>query len=122
MSKKNGKKKVNFEDVVWVIDNLSSSQLTAHDKKPYSPQEIIHKLSEMVEDGFGISIKWDSYNNCLLATATCMMLGYDNSGLALSARGEDATDCYSILLYKYYNVAKRDLRGFSEKVPKGVRG
>jgi hypothetical protein len=47
---------------------------------------------------------------------------YQNAGLAISARSDGIEDAISILCWKYFNMAKRDLRGFADKVPQGVRG
>lgn len=114
--------KVAFDSIVWVLNNLSTDELSAHDAKPYTPETILDKANEMVEDGFQFSWKYDGYSKSRQVSAMCLFQGHDNSGLAISARGEDVQDCMSIVLYKYYNIADRDLRGFTDVIPRGVRG
>lgn len=114
--------KVDYDKVIWVIDNLTPEQLIAHDKKPYTPEQILEELLQMADSGFRVTIKYDTFSKSYMASATCMEHGHDNSGLALSNRGNDIVDCYSIMLYKFIEIAHRDLRGFADKIPIGVRG
>ncbi len=114
--------KVPFSDIVWVIDNLSNDELAMHDKEPMKAEDGVLKLSELVELGFKVSVKWDDYNDCMMISAVCDDKRYDNAGLAVSARGDDLIDCVSILVFKVFVVADSDLRGFADKKPKGVRG
>lgn len=114
--------KVDYDKVVWVIDNLTQEQLEEHDKKPLKPDAILDSIILIVDDGFRITCKYDPYSKSYMASATCIDLGHDNSGLAIAARGHDIADCLSIILFKYVQIADRDLRGFTDKVPTGVRG
>lgn len=114
--------KVPFDSIIWVLNNLSEKELAAHDANPYSPQDILDKSNEMIEDGFQFSWKYDGYSKSRQVSAMCLFEGCTNTGLAISARGEDISDCMSICLYKYYNVADRDLRAFTDVVPTSVRG
>jgi hypothetical protein len=114
--------KIDFNDWIWCIDNLSKSQLELFDSEVDKWVGDISYFNAMIEDGFQITVKHDNYNNCKQASGICQFKGYDNSGLAISARSDDAEDALGILFFKYFKLADRDLRGFSEKVPKGVRG
>lgn len=118
--KNNGK--VEFTDIVWCIDNLSSDELEEHDKKPKSFGDAYSDICVMIEDGFKLSIRWDDYSNGYMVSATCLDKKYQNAGLAISARSNDLEDCLSILVFKYMIVANRDLRAFADKLPRGVRG
>lgn len=113
---------IDYKKWVWVIDNLSKDQMHHHDESPPASDTILLALNTFVEDGFKISVKWDDYNKCFQANAVCDKTGYQNSGLCLSARSDDAADAMSILYYKYFFVAERDLRGFADEKPKGLRG
>lgn len=119
--KKNKVEKIEFGNVVWCIDNLSTKQLELHDKKPYSGEDLLEKVHELVEADFKVGVKQDTYSGGYLATAICDVVGSRNEALALSARGEDISDCLSIVVFKYFDVAKGDLRPFAEK-PRGIRG
>lgn len=114
--------KVEFSNIVWVIDNLDKKQLELHDKKPSSPEEVMHSITEMIEDSFKVSMRWDTYSKSFLVTAVCDDAAATNAGLAISARGDDIVDASSIMVFKYFVIANRDLRGFADKVPTGVRG
>lgn len=118
----NNGEKVEFSNIVWCIDNLDVKQLADHDKNPYDGIQCFDKINEMIEDSFKISMRYDTYSKSMLVSAVCQDIDAMNSGLAISARGNDITDACSIMLYKYFNVAKRDLRGFADKIPTGVRG
>ena len=122
MAKKKTGSKVEFGNIVWVIDNLDTKQLKDHDAKPATSEEIFHKINEMIEDSFKVSMKYDNYSKSMLVTAICDDADATNAGLAISARGDDIQDAASIMLYKYFVVAQRDLRGFADKIPTGVRG
>ena len=121
-TKSKKKKKVEFQNIVWVMDNLTVKQLADHDAKPYEGQDILHKMTEMIEADFKISTKFDDYNQCFLATAICDNADATNAGLAISSRGQDIADVLSLLLYKFFNVAECDLKTFADKMPTGVRG
>ncbi len=114
--------KIDFDKVIWVIDNLTNEQLAEHDAKPYTAEQVFEEILDLADNGFRVTIKYDTFSKSYMATATCMEHGYDNSGLALSTRGHDILDCLSIMLFKYIQIADRDLRGFTDKVPTGVRG
>ncbi len=116
------KGKVDYEKVVWVLDNLTTDDLALHDKAPLEAPQILENLMTLSDDGFRITCKYDRFSKAYMASATCVDLGHDNSGLAIAARGADIKDCLSIVMYKYFTIADRDLRGFTDKVPVGVRG
>ncbi len=120
--KKTKRTKIEFGDIIWVIDNLTEDEMKAHDKKPYTPSELTELEMGMVDDGFRVTAKWDEYSKSYMATASNMDVTKDNAGLAISARGTNIEDCKSILFYKYNVIAERDLRGFTDKVPRGARG
>lgn len=116
------KTKIEFTDIIWVLDNLTENQMKAHDKKPYTPEQLTELEMQMVDDGFRVTAKWDEYSKSYMATATNMDVTKDNASLAIAARGTTIEDCKSILFYKYIVIAAKDLRGFTDKVPTGVRG
>ncbi len=114
--------KVEYEKIVWVIDNLTTEQLEMHDKSPLNAEAVLKNVLLMVDAGFRVTCKYDSYSKSYMASATCSELGLDNSGLAIAARGSDIQDCLSIVVFKYVKVANSDLRGFTDIIPVGVRG
>lgn len=123
MAKRTSKSEtVDYTDLVWVIDNLPANELKNHDKKPYSAQDGLLKISEMIELDFKVSIRFDDYSQSLQITAVCLNKKATNAGLGISARSDDLEDCISILCYKLFDFAKGDLRQFADKVPQGVRG
>lgn len=115
------KERINWDAIVYCIDNLDKKQLEEHDTNPLTPAEIVAGLNTLVEDSFEIKVKWDTFNDCHMVTAVCYEQGHDNTGLGISARGDSTDDCLSILLYKYLKIAKRDLRIFADKKPKGLK-
>jgi len=112
--------KIAFDSIIWVLNNLTENELASHDAKPRTAQEILDASNEMIEDGFQFSWKFDTYSGARQVSAMCLFQDHMNTGLAISARGDAVQDCMSILLYKYYNIAKRDLRAFTDVIPKGV--
>jgi len=119
--KKTQVERVDFSTILWCIDNLTTEQMSAHDKKPLSGDELLHKIHELVEADFKVTVKFDTYSGGYMCTAICDVVGSRNEALAISSRGDDITDALSILMYKYFDVAETDLRPHSNK-PKGVRG
>lgn len=120
--KKNEPQKIEYTDFVWCIDNLSGDQLLVFDAWVVEGHDYLSLVNVMVEDGFQVSVKNDYYNNCKLASAINNFTGFDNSGLCVSARSDDSEEALAILLFKYHVLADRDLRGFAEKKPRGIRG
>lgn len=114
--------KIDYTNIVWCIDNLSKDQLDLHDAKPYNSEEMIDLLHKLVEQGFAIGMKPDSYTGNMQISAVCYDANARNAGLAISARSDDLADMTSILLWKFFVVAEGDLRPFADKKPKGVRG
>lgn len=118
----NTKGTVGYKDVVWCFNNLSASQLSEYDEKPLSYPEIMEGLHGLVESGFKISIRWDDYTDCPMATAVCNESGAINNGLATSARGTDFTDCLALLVFKILVCAEGDLTTFADEKPRIRRG
>ena len=102
--------RIDFKNIVWVIDNLTKDHMKAHDESPHPAEDLLDGLHNLAESGAKIGFKFDSYSGAgYLMTATFDVSGFHNSGYAISARGTDFSDCASILLYKFYNVANGDL-------------
>lgn len=113
---------VPYSNIVWCFNNLSASQLETYDANPLPYPEIMEGLHQLVELGFKVSIKWDDYTDCPMATAVCNQSGAINNGLATSARGSDFTDCLALLVYKILLVAQGDLTTFADEKPRIRRG
>lgn len=114
--------KVAFQNVQWVFNNLSQSQVEEYDNSPLPYPDVMEGLHQLVEMGFKISVKWDSYSDCPMATAVCNESGKVNNGLATSARGEDFGDCLALLVHKILIVAQGDLTTFADEKPRMRRG
>lgn len=120
--KKPAHSKLPFGDIVWCINNLSDDLIADFDANPPTLDELFSGIERLVEMGFTVTAKWDDYFDCPMVSAICGMSGYENSGLAVSARGDGLIDAYGITLYKIFTVAKGDLTGFAEKIPQSRRG
>lgn len=122
-SNKSAFNKVDYKEIVWVINNLPDDLLDDHDNNPQSAEDLFGMLDQLVEDGFSISVKWDTYSDCPMVSAVCYNADATNASLGISARGDSFSDAFSIVCYKYFVMAQRDLRPFAEKMPKrGNRG
>lgn len=112
MAKK--KEQVSFDDIVWVINNLPPKDLEVIDDMELDIEHINNFLTEIVENGFSVSFKWDDYSDCHSITLICREKGFNNTGYAFSARGEDFKHCVAIAMYKYFEVAKENLSNLTE--------
>lgn len=116
------REKIDYKNWVWCIDNLTSDQMKAFDDSPPSSDELVNGLHRVLEMGFKITLKPDTFNNCLQINAVCDETGHENSGLAVSARSDDTEDMVGLLLYKIFVVADGNLQQFADKKPRGIRG
>lgn len=127
MAKKNNSKDkfygqaIDYKNWNWALNNLPQEALDHFDESPPTPDEIMIGLHRLQESGFKITSGYDDYSKCWIMKATCGTQGFHNSGIAISARGNDFEDCAGLLIYKYFTVAQESLVDFVEK-PRGVRG
>lgn len=123
MSKKNGKgpQQIPFGEITWVMNNLTEDELRRHDEGNRAPDEVIDALSEMLEQEWKLSVKWDHYSNCLQGSLIQTNAEKPNAGYAFSARSSDLLDVMSLLVFKYYDVAGGVLDQFPVKSD-SVRG
>lgn len=114
--KAKGREKIaNFKDMVFVINNLDDEMLEACDRSEIDWERFGEFLEKLVDDGMSVKVDYDSYSDCFMASASGVWTGFKNTGIAVSARGENVVDALKILHFKIDVVADWDLVQFKEK-------
>lgn len=114
----NGKKapkQIPFGKIQWVMNNLTEEELARHDELARDGDKILALLSEMIEADWKLSCKWDYYSGCIQASMIQTNAEKPNAGYAFSARSDDMLDAFSLLVFKYYDVAQGTLDQFPVK-------
>jgi len=104
--------KLPFGDLKWVMNNLTTEQLSDMDKRAYTGDEVIGLVQRLVEDRWQISVKWDDYSGGIQVTAIMPYKNLPNAGYAFSGRSDDILDAMTIVVYKYFVVADGNLSEF----------
>jgi hypothetical protein len=120
--KKSGDEVVPFDKIQWVFNNLSTGELEMFDNNPLTLAQTLDGVHRLIEMGFKLSMKWDAFSETIQVTAVCNESVQENSGLATSARGNDAGDALALLVYKILIIAEGDLRPYIETSKRSNRG
>lgn len=110
----NRKPKVEWQG--YVNFEISKEQKTALNQAIKNNNDPLLWLPQIAADGvYEIKAKWDSYNNCWVATIYCAKYGHDNAGWALPCRAADFWDSlrrvafvHSEVLQGEWHVTKLD--------------
>jgi len=125
MSKKKSKKpkKVSWDDIVYVVNNLPAKDLKIVDSSECTLEQIDEFMTTQIESGGDFKFQWDyEYGECPNISLVYYSDDYENSGYGVSARGEDFVDCMKILMYKFFEVSKGQLFAVSEAKQNRRRG
>lgn len=116
MSKKKvSPNKLNWNEITYVINNLPDKDMKIVDERVYTQEQISHFMTEQIESGGQFKLSWDyEYGECPNLSLVYYFEDYPNSGYGVSARGEDFDHCITILMYKFFDVAKGKLFELTE--------
>lgn len=64
--------------------------------------DLIGLIEKLLDDGYGLSVKWDDYNDCAGAFIQCKKPDNANFGWILTGRGKTAFSAISGVLYRHY--------------------
>lgn len=107
--------KIDFKGLTWVINNLPEKDMKEVDKMDaVTFTEVNNFVTAEIENGGQFSAKYDDYSDCMSVSLVYLEKGNINTGYAVSARGKDYAHCISILMYKFYQVAKTKLCDLTE--------
>lgn len=107
----------------FVVNNLSAAQLEEFDAIKDKMSLVDELLSNAVDKGFDVKIAYDDYSKCVQTTAIGNWNGFDNAGLATSARSDDVWDALGILAYKVCVICEWNLAPFTESgIERNIRG
>lgn len=65
-------------------------------------EELIGLLDRLIDDGYHLSVKFDSYNQCVGAFIICRDPKSENSGWILTGRGSGVLGAVMGALYRHY--------------------
>lgn len=106
--------RIEWNRLVWVINNLPPADLELIAKKPAKELDLIAWLDEQIQSGGDVKFSWDDFGNCPSIKLMYSYEGFDNSGYAVSGRGEDFWHCLRIVHYKCTQVAQKGLSNLTE--------
>jgi predicted GTPase len=108
-------KRVQWNEITYVIDNLTAKDLAIVDDMDVSIEHVNNFISEQIESGADFKVKYDyAYGDCPSVSMVYYTDGNDNTGFGISARGRDFTHCMQIIMYKFFEVAHGKLYELSE--------
>lgn len=97
-----------FESVKWVNRNLSESEKQDHDEKKPKAADLFKDMLGLCNQGYNLSVKWDSYSKCFQASLLPYSPQCPNAGYGLSARAVTPERAVSLLLYKHFVVLEEN--------------
>lgn len=112
---------IDFKAIVWVLNNLTETELEEMDGSGVSMGDVLDGIYEMIEDGWKVSIRHDDYSDSPMVSAVNLDGNNLNGGFGMSSRSSELGDALKILYWKFFKVANRDLSEFKQEV-KRVRG
>lgn len=115
MTNKKEPRKISWNDIQYVVNNLPDKDMKIVDAMDVTPAEINDFCTTQVESGGQFKLTWDyKYGDCPNLSLVFYNDDYDNSGFGVSARGADFIHCLKILMYKFNVVAKGKLYELTE--------
>lgn len=110
--KKTTGKKVPFDKIKWVFNNLSKEQKDAFLERDSKDTFLTFfgQIDRILDAGGKISIRTDTYNGGIQVSVVFDTTDTVNSGLATSARhGSSSLFALQVLLFKYFICAEERL-------------
>lgn len=101
-----------FSAMAWVMNNLSEQEILTLDTMPFDGVRFSEFMEKCVDNGLDVKIGWDTYAKSYQVSAMGNWQGFQNVGIACSARGLDIFDAFKILWYKIDVIALWDLTQF----------
>lgn len=100
-----GKPKVEWQG--YVTFELATSHKKALDTALENHNDPLDWLPRIALDGvYEVKCKWDTYNNCWVATLYCSKSGHENAGWALPCRSGDFWTALRRLAFVHIEVLK----------------
>jgi len=91
----------------YVTFELNEAHKKGLDKAVSNENDPLLWLPKIAIDGvYEIKTKWDTYNNCWVATIYCSKFGHENAGWALPARAANYWDALRRVAYVHLEVLK----------------
>lgn len=108
-------KKINWNDIVYVINNLPPKDMEIIDNGYTPPISTSDFFTQEIESGATVKLQYDyNWGDCPNLSLVYYHDGFNNSGYGISARGSDYDHCVKILMYKFFEVANGRLYEVSE--------
>lgn len=107
-------KKPRFNDVVFIQRELSAEESLAC-KRQVAPLEALDDSAMSLGDqGYRISLKWDTYGDCYGAWMQQTQDGKPNAGMCLTGRGSTPMKALKQLFFKHYVLLEENWADFRE--------
>jgi len=85
----------------FVNINLTESELEEFDRWK-AQADWLGLLTEMVENGYSVTVKWDTYSRSFMSSLKYQYRGHTNTGLCITSRGLDIEDVLAMAIFKHY--------------------
>lgn len=105
-----------YQPTVWVSCDLDESEKKHLKANKMPGEQLVNALSQLVDDGYKVSVSKDEKNDCVGAFLTAPKVLYDNQNVVLSSRGPDVDGALRVLMYKHFEILKGD---WGKKIGKG---
>lgn len=98
-------KKERFNDAVFINYELDKAAQAACKAWPVSADALFQSVLGLVERGYAITLKWDTYSDSHAAFMRFVGQGEpENAGLILTGRGSTPEKALKQMLYKHFEV------------------
>lgn len=109
-----------FNDNQFVQYELDKQQQAECKAWKVSADEIFGAVSALVDDGYKVSIRWDTYSECYGCFIQDSSGATPNAGYILTGRGSTVEKCLKQALYKHHTCLSGEWAGYVERAGRGV--
>lgn len=112
---KKSKKKERFNDNVFIQYELDEVLSKTCKDWSVNEGELFDAIERLVDSGYTLSVKHDTYNDCPSAFLRQTEEGGPNFGYILTGRGSTARKAVKQLLFKHYTVMEERWQEFAPR-------
>jgi len=87
-------------DYAFVKHDMTREEKTAYRAFDWTGLDLLDCIEKRVQENYKVSMAYDDYHHCAMASLTCRAVDVENSGLILTARAATAWEALQLLIYK----------------------
>jgi len=111
----NGKRQERFNDAQFVRYELDKALQASCKAWEITSDAMLDAINRLADDGYAITVKWDSYSEAYLASVRQTRDNGKNSGFVLTGRGSSGAKALKQALFKHFEVMDTDWSQYAER-------